>query len=306
MDLKTLRAQRKTDFSKIAAELEKSANPESKSYEDTRFWKPERDKAGNATATIRFLNRSEGDELPWAKIWSHGFKGPSGRWFIDDCPTTVGEQCPVCAYNNGLWNSTTDDKSPERTQARVQKRKLNYIANILVVNDPKHPENNGKVFLFKFGKKIFDKIMDKARPTFEDEEPVNVFDYWDGANFKLRMKVVDDYPNYDTSSFDAPSQVAETDEEILEIVNQQYKLSEFTSKEKIKSYTELEKKLEQVMSGSTVKTTAATASEDPPWGDTPKKEVSEKPKATPKPKPPAEDEDDEDMMDYFQKLAEED
>lgn len=311
MDLKSLRASRNTDFSKITSEFDKSANPETsqKSYEDTRFWKPERDKAGNATATIRFLARTEGDELPWVKLWSHGFKGPTGRWYIENSLTTIGKPDPVGELNMRLWNASEDDKSPERKQARDQKRKLNYISNILVINDPKHPENNGKVFLFKFGKKIFDKIMDKARPTFEDEDPVNVFDYWEGANFKLRMKMVDKYPNYDTSEFESVAPIADSDEEILEIVNQQYKLSEFLDPKNFKSYDELKAKLESVLSGSTMTETAyqAAASDDTP---APRSRPAPSPgpsKAAAKPaaKKPAGD-DDEDMLSYFQSIADED
>lgn len=314
MDLKSLRASRNADFSKITAEFEKDGKPkDAKSYEDTRFWKPERDKAGNATATIRFLNRTEGDELPWVKVFSHGFKGPTGRWFIDDCLTTVGEVCPVCEANTRLWNSTTDDNSPERKQVRAQKRKLNYIANILVVNDPKHPENNGQVFLFKFGKKIFDKIMDKARPTFEDEDPVNVFDYWEGANFKLRMKMADGFPNYDSSEFESTSPVADSDEEILEVVNKQHKLSEFTDKTKFKTYDEQKKRLEGVLSGQMSGPSAQSIAEEedlPFEPDTPKVKAAPQPKSAPAPQPKAKaapvDDDDDDMMSYFQSIADED
>lgn len=311
MDLKSLRASRNNDFSKITAEIEKASNPESgqKSYEDNRFWKPERDKAGNATATIRFLARTEGDELPWVKIFSHGFKGPTGRWYIENSLTTIGKPDPVGELNMRLWNESEDDNSPQRKQVRAQKRKLNYIANILVINDPKHPENNGKVMLFKFGKKIFDKIMDKARPTFEDEDPVNVFDYWEGANFKLRIKMVDKFPNYDASDFESVSPIAESDEEILEIANQQYKLAEFTDPKNFKSYDELKAKLESVLSGSAVTETAYQAAEDE---DRPVPRVAPAPtpgpsKAAPKPaakKAPV-DEDDDDMMSYFQSIANE-
>ena len=300
MDLKTLRASRNTDFSKITSELEKVNNPETKSYQDTRFWKPERDKAGNGTATIRFLARTEGDELPWVKVFSHGFKGPSGRWYIEDSLTTIGQADPVSELNTKLWNSTTDDKSPARAQARAQKRKLNYISNILVVNDPKHPENNGKVFLFKYGKKIFDKIMDKAKPTFEDEEPVNVFDYWEGANFKLRIKTVSSFPNYDDSVFEAQAPVAQSDEAILSVAQQQYKLADFTNPASFKSYDELKKKLDMVLNGAPVSVTAASAidlEEDVP------REAKPMPtKSTPK-LPVIEDEDDMDLS-YFQRLAE--
>ena len=306
MDLKSLRASRNSDFSKITAEFEKDGKPEggSKSYEDNRFWKPERDKAGNASATIRFLNRTEGDELPWVKSFSHAFQGPTGRWFIDDCLTTIDESCPVCEANTKLWNSTTDDKSPERKQARTQKRKLNYIANILVVNDPKHPENNGKVFLFKFGKKIFDKIMDKARPTFEDEQPVNVFDYWEGANFKLRMKVVDKFPNYDSSEWEAVSPVAEDDEDILEIVKQQHKLADLVSKSKFKSYDDQKKRLEQVLSGAEPIRAAAPQSYDEMEDEVPAPKAAPKSKPAPQPKAKAApSEDDDDMLSYFQSIA---
>lgn len=297
MDLKTLRASRNTDFSKITSEFEKAASPETtKSYEDTRFWKPERDKAGNGTATIRFLASTEPNELPWVKVFSHGFKGPTGRWYIENSLTTIGKADPVSELNTKLWNSTTDDKSPARAQARAQKRKLNYISNILVVNDPKHPENNGKVFLFKYGKKIFDKIMDKAKPTFEDEEPVNVFDYWDGANFKLRIKTVDKYPNYDSSEFEGKAPVAPGDEAILAVAKQQYKLSEFTSEASFKSYEELKRKLDMVLNGAPVTERASDFTEVEaiaPRAVAPAKAVS---------KPaPLDDEDDTDIS-YFQNL----
>lgn len=315
MDIKSLRANSRNDFSKITSEFEKVNAPqgEKKSYEDTRFWKPERDKAGNATATIRFLARTEGDELPWVKVFSHGFKGPTGRWYIEDSLTTIGQADPVGELNMRLWNSTTDDNSPERKQVRNQKRKLNYISNILVINDPKHPENNGKVFLFKYGKKIFDKIMDKARPTFEDQEPVNVFDYWEGANFKLRIKMVDKFPNYDASDFELQSQVAEDDDEIVEIASQQYKLSEFVDPSNFKSYDELKKKLDDVLSGAPIASgSAAKLAEDddfdepaPRMKSAPAPQPASKPAPAPKAKAKMED-DDEDMMSYFQSIANED
>jgi hypothetical protein len=315
MDLKTLRASRNTDFSKIASEFEKTNNPETtqKSYTDDRFWKPERDKAGNASATIRFLPRTvdkvvggekHTDELPWVKIFSHGFQGPTGRWYIENSLSTLGQNDPVGELNARLWNSTTDDNSPARKQARAQKRKLNYIANVLVVSDPKHPENNGKVLLFKFGKKIFDKLMDKARPSFEDEDPVNVFDYWEGANFKLRMKQVDGYPNYDASTFEDVSPVAGSDEEILAIANAQHWLGEFTQPANFKSYDELKRKLELVLSGASAATSSAmndATSEDMP--SMAAREPVARQAPAPKAAKSAVDEDDDDMMSYFQKLA---
>jgi hypothetical protein len=305
MDINSLRASRNSTFSKIASSFETEANPQNKSYVDNRFWKPERDKAGNATATIRFLNVGEGDELPWVKIFSHGFKGPTGRWYIENSLTTLGKPDPVGELNMKLWNSTTDDKSPQRKQARDQKRRLNYISNILVVNDPKHPENNGTVFLFKYGKKIFDKIMDKARPTFEDEQPVNVFDYWEGANFKLRMKMADGYPNYDSSEFESSTPIAKSDEAILAIANQQYQLAEFTSEKNFKSYDELKKKLELVLSGEPVST--KTASDEVDTLDEPVVREAKQPVSKPAPAPASvSDDDDEDMLSYFKSIADED
>lgn len=295
MDINKLRSFRNNDFAKIATELEKTANPEQKSYVDDRVWKPERDKAGNATATIRFLPRTikddESDELPWVKIWSHAFKGPSGKWYIENSLTTLGQEDPCGQLNSKLFNSTTDDESPARKQARAQKRKLTYTANILVIDDPKHPENNNQVRLFKFGKKIFDKIMDKARPTFEDEEPVNVFDYWEGANFKLRMKQVEGYPNYDTSAFGEPTPIAKSDEAILEIANKQYLLKNELAPSNFKSYDELKKKLEWVLNGDANDMKTATE-----VADTRNKVAS-------KPSPLTIEDDEEELQSYFTALA---
>jgi hypothetical protein len=211
MDINTLRKMRGNDFSKIASEFDKIANPgEKKSYDDDRIWKLTPDKAGNASAVIRFLPRTEGDELPFVKIFSHSFQGPTGKWYIENSLTTLGENDPVGELNSKLWNSGSE---ANKEVARKQKRKLSFIANIYVVSDPAKPENNGKVFLFKFGKKIFDKIMDKARPTFAEDQPVNVFDLWEGADFKLRMRKVDGYPNYDQSVFSDPSALLDGEEE---------------------------------------------------------------------------------------------
>jgi hypothetical protein len=306
MDIKALRAMRNTDFSKISNEFEKTVNPPSaQSYEDTRMWKPERDKAGNATATIRFLPRTEGDELPWVKIFSHGFQGPTGKWYIENSLTTINEADPVGELNSKLWATSTDDNSPGRKQARAQKRRLNYISNVLIIDDPKHPENNGQVKLFKYGKKIFDKIMDKARPTFEDETPVNVFDYWEGANFKLRMKTVDGYPNYDTSAFGEIQALSDDEDKILQVANGQYKLSEFLDAKNFKSYADLKTKLETVLSSEYVGMSAAEISEqeDRPVAPAPQPVA----KAAPAPAAKAAVVDDEDdVMSYFQSIADAD
>ena len=301
MDIQKLRSMRNSDFGAIANAFEKVANPqtETKSYADDRFWRLEGDKAGNGTATIRFLPRVEGDELPWVRIFSHGFQGPTGKWYIENSLTTLGENDPVGELNTQLWNSGSE---ANKEIARKQKRKLSFIANILVVSDPKHPENEGKVFLFKFGKKIFDKIMDKARPTFEDEKPVNVFDFWEGANFKLRMRKKDGYANYDESVFTEPAPLGD-DETIVSVAAAQHKLAEFTDRKNFKSYDELKKKLNDVLSGDTFagKSAAEMAQDELP--------VAAAPKIASKPAPriaEVSDDDDDDVMSYFEKIAQED
>lgn len=307
MDIQTLRKMRNQDFGKISGEFEKIANPqsESKSFNDDRFWRLEGDKAGNGTATIRFLPRVEGDELPWVRIFSHGFQGPTGKWYIENSLTTLGEQDPVGELNTQLWNSGSE---ANKEIARKQKRRLSFTANVYIVSDPKHPENEGKVFLFKFGKKIFDKIMDKARPTYEDEKPVNVFDLWEGANFKLRMRKKDGYTNYDESTFMEPAPVSEDEDQLLKIVNSQHKLAEFLDRKNFKSYDELKKKLEQVLSGDSfvAKSAAEIAEEeDRPVASAPK--VASAPAPAPKVSKPAPSlDEDDDVMGYFEKIARED
>jgi hypothetical protein len=307
MDIQALRKMRNSDFSKIAGEFEKIANPqtETKSYVDDRFWRLEGDKAGNGTATLRFLPRVEGDELPWVRIFSHGFQGPTGKWYIENSLTTLGENDPVGELNTQLWNSGSE---ANKEIARKQKRKLSFIANVMIVSDPKHPENEGKVFLFKFGKKIFDKIMDKARPTFEDEKPVNVFDLWEGANFKLRMRKKDGYANYDESAFMEPAAVSEDEDQLLRVVNSQVKLTEFLDRKNFKSYDELKKKLNEVLSGDSFASKSAAEiaeSEDRPVRAA-SAPASSAPAFVPKASKPAPMDDDEDVMSYFEKIAQED
>jgi hypothetical protein len=302
MDIQSLRKMRNSDFGAISNAFEKVANPQSeqKSFTDDRFWRLEGDKAGNGTSTIRFLPRVEGDELPWVRIFSHGFQGPTGKWYIENSLTTLGENDPVGELNTTLWNSGSE---ANKEIARKQKRRLSFTANILIVSDPKHPENEGKVFLWKFGKKIFDKIMDKARPTFEDEKPVNVFDFWEGANFKLRMRKKDGYANYDESAFMEPAAIGD-DETIVKIASAQVKLSEFTDRKNFKSYDELKKKLNDVLSGDSFASKSAAQiaeDEDRPVAAAPT--FSSKP--APQPKASVQD-DDDDVMSYFEKIAKED
>jgi len=301
MDIQTLRKMRNADFGKINSEFEKSTST-TKSYQDDRIWKLEPDKVGNGTATFRFLPRTEGDELPWVRIFNHAFQGPTGKWYIENSLTTLDEKDPVGELNSKLWNSGSN---VNKEIARKQKRRLSYISNVLIISDPKHPELEGKVMLFKYGKKIFDKIMDKARPTFEDEKPINVFDLWEGADFKMRMRKVDGYSNYDQSSFMEPSQVAGGDEnKLVEITSKQYKLSEFTDPKNFKSFETLSKKLADVLDGEgVVSKSAENLSED----ETYKASTNESVRVDSKPVTisKANSDDDEDVLSYFQKIADE-
>jgi hypothetical protein len=220
---------------------------ESNSKDDNRFWQPSVDKAGNGMAVIRFLPAPavDGDEgLPWVRIFHHGFQGPGG-WLIDNCLTTVNEKCPVCEHNSTLWNSGVE---ANKDIARKQKRKLSYIANVYIVSDPSNPENEGQIKLFKFGKKIFDKITEAMNPEFADETPVNPFDLWEGANFKLKMRNVEGYRNYDKSEFADKSALLDGDDEKLEnLWKSEFSLKEFTEKKHFKSYDQLKSRLDKAL-----------------------------------------------------------
>ena len=235
MSLDSLRKSNSLD-KLLNAVKEDSAPQEKKSYKDDRLWKPELDKSGNGYAVIRFLPSCEGEDLPWAKLWSHAFQGPTGQWYIENSLTTTGGKDPVSELNTSLWNSGVES---DKEIARKQKRKLQYYSNIYVVSDSKHPENEGKVFLFRYGKKIFDKIMAAMQPEFEDESAINPFDFWKGANFKLKIRKVDGYWNYDKSEFDSPTAVLDNDDAIEGLWKSQYPLSEFTDASNFKSYNEL-------------------------------------------------------------------
>ena len=190
-------------FEKLTREIEKINQPQTTGA-DERLWKPELDKSGNGYAVIRFLPSPDGEDMPWAKIWSHSFKGPGGQWYIENSLTTIGKDDPVSELNRELWNSGRD---ADKATARTQKRKLSYYSNIYVVSDPVHPENEGKVFLYKYGKKIFDKLVEAMQPAFADETPLDPFNLWEGADFKLKIRKVDGYWNYDKSEFAAPATV---------------------------------------------------------------------------------------------------
>ena len=242
MSFADLKRKSQTNFDYLQKELEKSSSGKNV---DERFWKPEVDASGNGYAVIRFLPAPEGETLPWAKLYSHAFQGPGG-WYIENSRTTLdrNEKDPVGEVNRRLWNSGDD---ADKEVARKQKRKLQYYSNIYVVKDPKHPENEGRVFLYKYGKKIHDKILAAMQPEFQDETPVNVFDLWEGANFKLKIKKVAGYWNYDSSEFDSVSALSADDDELEATWKLEHSLAAFTAPDQFKSYEDLEKRLNMVL-----------------------------------------------------------
>ena len=300
MSFENLKSTRGSSIDKLvkAAEAVSTPKTESSSYEDDRFWKPTTDKAGNGFAVVRFLPATEGEDLPWVRYWDHGFKGPTGLWYIENSLTSIGEQDPVSEMNTVLWNSGRDE---DKATARDRKRRLHYVSNVLIVSDPANPENEGKVKLYKFGKKIFDKIMDVMQPQFADEEPVNPYDFWEGADFKIKIRKVEGWVNYDKSEFAAPKALYEGEEERLEgVYNQLYSLQDFLKPENYKTYDELKLKLNRVLGVD------AGVSMDAPMESAP---VVEQPMAAAASEPMAntasDDGDDEDTLSYFAKLAKE-
>ena len=295
MDFETLKTS-SSNFDKLTKALEQNLKPEDQAnknkYQDDRFWKIEMDKTGNGYAVIRFLPAANGEDMPWQRVWSHSFQDKGG-WYIENSLTTLGQKDPVSEENTRLWNTGVDS---DKGIARIRKRKLSYYSNIYVVSDPKHPENEGKVFLFKFGKKIFDKITEAMQPAFEDEKPINPFDFWKGANFKLKIRKVDGFWNYDKSEFAAASPIADDESKIETIWKSQYSLAEKLDASNFKSYDELSTRFHAVISGTT---TVGNVSE----------EMSDEPIATPvvdtKPveSPVTSKEEEDDTMDYFSKLA---
>ena len=296
-----LKLERTTSFDKLTKEVEKlSSNNQQNRNEDDRYWKPETDKAGNGYAVLRFLPASEGEDMPFVRYWDHGFQGPGG-WYIENSLTTLGQKDPVSEENTKLWNTGSD---ADKEIARKRKRKLSYFTNILVVNDPKHPENEGKVFLYKFGKKIFDKLTEATKPEFEDEKAINPFDFCEGANFKLKIRKVDGYWNYDKSEFETTSKLKEADEEIEAIWKMQKPLVELSAPSNFKPYDDLKAKFEKTVYG-TGKSETADQIDIPPVSAA-VEEVSEQVKETvasaPIDTPPSND-DEDDTMNYFSKLV---
>lgn len=297
-----LKRSSKSTYDKLIEETNKlQSNNQGKSGADTRFWQPEVDKAGNGYAVIRFLPASKGEDIPWVRLFSHGFQGPGG-WYIENSLTTLNEQDPVGEYNTTLWNRG-DEAGKE--QARKQKRRLGYIANIYIVKDPAHPENEGKVFLYKFGKKIFDKINESMAPEFEDESPVNPFDMWEGANFKMKIRNVEGYRNYDKSEFDSASVLSEDDDVLEKVWSSEYSLQEFVDRKNFKSYAELQARLNRVLGATAVSSTASEIDEDVVMESPVVARQAPAPKAKEDEVPWGEESSD-DSLDFFKKLAEDD
>ena len=297
MSISALRNQNSLD--KLLQQVQKDESPttEKKSYVDERLWKPQVDKSGNGYAVLRFLPAIEGEEMPWVRVWNHAFQGPTGQWYIENSLTTLNQKDPVSEYNSQLWNSGVES---DKEIARKQKRKLQYFANVYVVEDTMNPENTGKVMLYRFGKKIFDKLMEAMQPEFADETPINPFDMWEGANFKLKIRKVDGYWNYDKSEFESPSQLKPTDEELEAIYKKEYSLAEFLAPSNFKSYDELKTRLDAVLSGTVATKTAAAMVDE-------EDEVPFKPdfKSEPAPVMATDDAEEDDAMSYFEKLANE-
>jgi len=287
------------DIGALTAAADK-INKKSESYKDDRFWRPELDKSSNGFAVVRFLPPVDGEDIPWARLFTHGFQGPGG-WYIENSRTTIGDKDPVSEMNSELWNSGLES---DKDIARQRKRRLSYISNILVVSDPANPQNEGKVFLYKYGKKIFDKINEAMQPEFEDEDPINPFDFWKGANFKLKVRKVAGFINYDKSEFDGVSAVHDGEDEALETLwKQQYALKEFTDPSNFKSYDELKKKLDHVL--NTTKSTATAEDFKGTFSET-DSSTSSGVQSTESSDSDNDSGEEENALSYFEKLASED
>jgi len=293
--------------SKLVKEVEKMSS--GGNDVDERLWKPELDKSGNGYAVIRFLPAPNGEDLPWAKLYHHAFQDKGG-WYIENSLTTIGEKDPVSEYNRELWNSGVES---DKDTVRRQKRKLNFYSNIYVVKDSANPHNEGKVFLYKFGKKIFDKIMEAMQPEFEDEQPINPFDFWQGANFKLKIKKVAGYWNYDSSEFDRVGPLLDDDDALEALWNKEYSLKEIVAPDKFKSYEQLSKRLKTVLGQGAARPTIdeEVQEEDFSRGSYTPQFESRRPAPVKEesfnsedimPKSSASDEEDE-TLSYFQRLA---
>ena len=298
MSFANMKKNRNKSLESLIKETEKINSPSFGNGDDDRFWRTALDKSGNGYAVIRFLPAPAGEDVPWVRTFNHGFQGPGG-WYIENSLTTLGQKDPVSEYNTSLWNSGIE---ANKDIARKQKRRLTYISNIYIVKDPSNPENEGTVRLFKYGKKIFDKINDMMNPSFEDETPVNPFDFWEGANFKMKIRKVDGFSNYDKSEFDNPAPLLEDDDKMEEIWKTQHSLQEFLAPEHFKSYNDLKVKLDKILGTTTVSTVAGEPSpklDDPPF-DGGKPMTTEQAAVSP---PVTAETEDEEGLNYFSKLA---
>lgn len=291
-----------------------SAGGGKKDYSDSRMWKPTVDKAGNAYAVIRFLPAKNPDDAPWVEYWDHGFQGPGGMWYIEKSLTSIDQDDPVSEYNSKLWPKNKDDKSPEaeaaREQVRKQKRRLHFVSNIYVVQDPGNPENEGKVFLYQYGKKIFDKLMDAMKPQYDDEVAIDPFNMWEGANFKVKQRKVDGWPNFDKCEFEDPAPLSEDDDKLEQIYNSMYDLNWFKDPANYKSYDELKKKLEKVLQLDEAQTESKRdAGRDRPRSEEPKspgREAEPRQSRAPVEEEDLPGDDDNEALSYFERLAQED
>lgn len=300
IDFSTLKKSSSSSLSKLNDELSKLNSPSSKPADDNRMWRPEVDKAGNGYAVIRFLPAPAGEDVPFVRLFDHAFKTAQGQWFIDGCLTTVNEDCPVCNHNKDLWATGTKEN---QERVRNQKRKLSFISNIYVVKDPAHPENEGKVMLFKFGKKIFDKLNAAMNPEFEDEQPLNPFDLWAGANFKLKIRKVEGYQNYDKSEFEAAGPLFDEDDQLEAVWKSEHKLQPFLDRSNYKTADEIKSRLNRVLGLAGGVAASAPAARQEAWEqeDAPPPRAA-KPAAPKAASAPWDEQEDDDLA-MFQKLA---
>ena len=309
----SLKKSSQDSLRKLTEQVSKLNGSNDRQRDDENFWKPTIDKAGNGSAIIRFLPAPDGEDVPFVRYWDHGFQGPSGKWYIEKSRTSIGEKDPVAEYNSKLWRESDNDESPQRKQARKQKRREHFVSNILVVKDPGNPENNGKVFLYSYGKKIFNKANELMNPVddgIEEVKPINPYDMWTGADFYLRIRQVEGYRNYDKSSFGESKPISDDDDELERIWKQEYPLKSFIDPANYKSFEELEKRLNEVL-----ELNAPTRRDDPipesraPQQRQAKTEFDEEPDADlpwNEPKSNSSTDDEDDDMAFFKRLAEED
>ena len=295
MSFSAMKKNRKTQIDAMVKAAEAVSGNKNNDWDKDadKYWKPTVDKSGNGYAVFRFLPAAEGEDVPWVRYWDHGFQGPGGMWYIERSLTSIGKQDPLSEMNTVLWNSGLDS---DKELVRQRKRRLHYVSNIYVVSDSANPANEGKTFMYVYGKKIFDKLTEAMQPEFPDDVPVNPFDFWGGADFKLKIRKVEGYRNYDRSEFGDVSEFLGGDDVKLEgVYNSLYNLQEFNGESQYKTYDELKTKLARVL-GTTVQRNTAESVE--------LNEVVEP--TTPADAPaPAEATSTDDTLSYFAKLAQE-